>query len=132
MKPKMPQDGISGFTSAVDSATIIASPKILRLMMLNHIVRRLLLIEARTNEASKVIAHTRGKKIAKAKGRLRGKQPKLSPKQEAHLAGLHASGEYTMSELAKLFSVGRSTVYRAVERVRQKAAMWAKKDLGRG
>ncbi|MBD1540413.1 hypothetical protein HTS88_18735 [Pseudarthrobacter oxydans] len=56
MNLKMPQDGISGFTSAVESAIIIASPKILRLMMLNHIVRRLLLIEARTNEASRVIA----------------------------------------------------------------------------
>ncbi len=81
------------------------------------------LIRARTRE---------GMKIAKAKGRLRGKQPKLSPKQEAHLAGLHASVEYTMSELAELFSVGRSTVYRAVERVRQRAAISAKKDLGRG
>lgn len=55
MKPKMPQDGISGFTSAVESA-IIASPNILRLMMLNHIVRRRLLIEARTDETSRVIA----------------------------------------------------------------------------
>ncbi|MDQ4145012.1 MAG: recombinase family protein, partial [Actinomycetota bacterium] len=28
-----------------------------------------------------------GMKVAKAKGRLRGKQPKLSPKQEAHPLG---------------------------------------------
>src|SRR6187549_963697 len=29
-----------------------------------------------------------GMKVAKAKGRLRGKQPKLNPRQEAHLVGL--------------------------------------------
>lgn len=29
-----------------------------------------------------------GTKIAKAKGRLRGKQPKLNPRQEAHLVAL--------------------------------------------
>lgn len=70
------------------------------------------LIRARTRE---------GMKIAKAKGRLRGKQPKLSPRQEAHLVQLHAAGEHTMSEIAELFSVGRSTVYRALERARKKA-----------
>ena len=32
-----------------------------------------------------------GMKVAKAKGRLRGKQPKLSPKQEAHLVALHSA-----------------------------------------
>jgi DNA invertase Pin-like site-specific DNA recombinase len=57
-----------------------------------------------------------GMKVAKARGRLRGKQPKLSPKQEAHLVALHAAGEHTNAELAELFSIGRSTVYRALER----------------
>ena len=52
----------------------------------------------------------------KAKGRLRGKQPKLSRKQEAHLVSLVHSGEYSTLEVAELFSVGRSTVYRAIER----------------
>lgn len=33
---------------------------------------------------------------------------------------LHANGEHTMSEITELFSVGRSTVYRALERSRQK------------
>jgi DNA invertase Pin-like site-specific DNA recombinase len=55
-------------------------------------------------------------KVAKAKGRLRGKQPKLSAKQEAHLVGLYQAGEHTSAELAELFGVARSTVYRAVER----------------
>jgi DNA invertase Pin-like site-specific DNA recombinase len=50
-------------------------------------------------------------KIAKAKGRLRGKQPKLNPRQEAHLMTLHRAGEHSTTELADLFGVARSTVY---------------------
>ena len=57
-----------------------------------------------------------GMKVAKAKGRLRGKQPKLNPRQEAHLVALLKSGEYSSAELGDLFGVARSTVYRAVER----------------
>jgi len=56
--------------------------------------------------------------VAKANGRLRGKQPKLSPRQEAHLVELHRAGEHSPAELAELFSVGRSTVYRTIERAR--------------
>lgn len=59
-----------------------------------------------------------GLAVAKAKGRLKGKQPKLSPRQEAHLVALHASGEHSLGELAELFKVGRSTVYRALQRAR--------------
>lgn len=59
-----------------------------------------------------------GMKIAKAKGRLRGKMPKLTARQEAHLVTLHEAGEHTSAELAELFGVARSTVYRAVERAR--------------
>jgi DNA invertase Pin-like site-specific DNA recombinase len=70
------------------------------------------LIRARTRE---------GMKIAKAKGRLKGKKPKLSPAQEAHLVKLHDAGEHTTGELAELFSVARSTVYRAVQRARHKS-----------
>jgi len=51
-----------------------------------------------------------------AKGRLRGKQPKLSPRQETHLVALYRAGEHTVSDLEELFSVTRSTVYRAVGR----------------
>ena len=59
-----------------------------------------------------------GMKVAKAKGRLRGKQPKLNRKQEAHLVSLVHSGEYSTLAVAELFGVGRSTVYRAIERQR--------------
>lgn len=51
-----------------------------------------------------------GMKIARAKGRLRGKQPKLSPNQEAHLVQLYDAGGHTVGELEELFSVSRSTV----------------------
>ena len=57
-----------------------------------------------------------GMKVAKAKGRLRGKQPKLNPRQEAHLVGLLRAGEHSTAELADLFGVARSTVYRAQQR----------------
>lgn len=55
-------------------------------------------------------------RAAKAKGRLRGKQPKLKPAQEKHLVELWRAGKHTSVELAELFSVARSTVYRAVQR----------------
>ena len=71
------------------------------------------LIKMRTRE---------GMKVARAKGRLRGKKPKLSPRQEAHLVALHHAGTHTSAELAELFSIARSTVYRAVERSRTAAA----------
>ena len=65
------------------------------------------LIKMRTRE---------GMRVAKAKGRLRGKQLKLKPAQEAHLVELWRAGKHTSAELAELFSVARSTVYRAVQR----------------
>lgn len=55
-------------------------------------------------------------KVAKAKSRLRGKQPKLSTMQETHLVKLYRAGAHTVSELEELFGVTRSTVYRAVRR----------------
>lgn len=57
-----------------------------------------------------------GMKVAKAKGRLRGKQPKLNPAQEAHLVELWRAGKHTSAELVELFAVACSTVYRAVRR----------------
>ncbi len=71
------------------------------------------LIRARTRE---------GMAVARANGRLRGKQPKLTPLQEAHLVALHRSGEHTSADLAELFNVARSTVYRALERARLAAS----------
>jgi hypothetical protein len=56
-------------------------------------------------------------KVPKAKGRLRGKQPKLTTKQGRHLLELIDAGTHSTAELAELFSVGRSTVYRTVRRL---------------
>lgn len=57
-----------------------------------------------------------GMAIARAKGKLRGKQPKLSDKQQRELTRMHATGEYSISDLAELFSVSRPTVYRTLNR----------------
>ena len=54
--------------------------------------------------------------VAKAKGRLRGRQPKLSKSQEAHLVSLYKGGQHTTAKIAELFKVARSTVYRIVQR----------------
>lgn len=72
-------------------------------------------------EADLIRMRTReGMQVAKAKGKLRGKKPKLSTVQEKHLVELHRKGEHTTAELAELFGVARSTVYRAVERIGSK------------
>ncbi|SCQ62650.1 Resolvase domain protein [Propionibacterium freudenreichii] len=68
-------------------------------------------------EADLIRMRTReGMQVAKAKGKLRGKKPKLSGVQEKHLVELYRAGEHTTAELAALFGVARSTVYRAVGR----------------
>jgi DNA invertase Pin-like site-specific DNA recombinase len=56
--------------------------------------------------------------VAKAKGRLKGKQPKLSAPQRKLLLQLHDAGEHTQAELAELFRVSRTTIYRELERRR--------------
>lgn len=65
------------------------------------------LIRARTRE---------GMQIAKAKGHLRGRQPKLNVAQQRHLLEVHEAGTHSVAELAELFGVGRATVYRCIDR----------------
>jgi DNA invertase Pin-like site-specific DNA recombinase len=68
-------------------------------------------------EADLIRLRTReGMAIARARGRLRGKQPKLSDKQQKELRRMHATGEYAISDLAELFSVSRPTVYLTLKR----------------
>lgn len=57
-----------------------------------------------------------GMAIARAKGKLRGKPPKLSDKQQKELCRMHATATYSISDLAELFSVSRPTVYRTLAR----------------
>jgi DNA invertase Pin-like site-specific DNA recombinase len=59
-----------------------------------------------------------GMAIARSKGKLRGKQPKLTTRQQAHPVQLHAAGEHNIADLAELFAVSRPTVYRVLERQR--------------
>ncbi|CAD5140693.1 recombinase family protein [Cellulosimicrobium sp. AB352] len=74
-------------------------------------------------EADLIRARTReGMAIAKAKGKLKGRKPKLTPAQERHLVDLHHAGNHTSAEIAELFGVSRATVYRAVGRARPLAA----------
>ena len=68
-------------------------------------------------EADLIRMRTReGMAMAKAAGKLRGRQPKLSTAQEKHLVMLHRAGTHTTTEIAELFDVARSTVYRAIKR----------------
>ena len=68
-------------------------------------------------EADLIRMRTReGMAIARARGKLRGKPPKLSDRQQRELCRMHATGEYSISDLAELFSVSRPTVYRTLNR----------------
>ena len=68
-------------------------------------------------EADLIRMRTReGMAIARAKGKLRGKQPKLSVRQGRELRRMRDTGEYSVSDLADVFGVSRATVYRTLER----------------
>lgn len=68
-------------------------------------------------EADLIRMRTReGMAIARAKGKLRGKMPKLSEKQQRELRRMHDTGNYSISDLSELFSVSRPTVYRTLAR----------------
>jgi len=65
------------------------------------------LIRSRTRE---------GMAVARAKGKLRGKKPKLSERQQSELRRMYDTGDYSISDLAELFTVSRPTVYRTLNR----------------
>lgn len=68
-------------------------------------------------EADLIRQRTReGMAIARAKGRLRGKQPKLSAKQLRELKRMHGEGSLTVTDLADFFNVSRATIYRSLAR----------------
>src|ERR1022692_529244 len=58
-----------------------------------------------------------GMAVARSRGRLKGRQPKLTARQQAELIRMHATADYTITELMEVFSVGRATVYRVLTRV---------------
>jgi len=63
-----------------------------------------------------------GMAMARAKGKLRGKRPKLSDTQHKELWRMYETGEYSINDLAELFAVSRPTVYRALARKTQRSA----------
>lgn len=68
-------------------------------------------------EADLIRLRTReGMAVARARGKLRGKTPKLSPRQARELRRMRDAGGYSISDLAELFSVSRPTVYRTLAR----------------
>lgn len=77
-------------------------------------------------EADLISARTKvGMDVARAKGRLKGKPPKLNPRQAKHLVELHEAQTHSAAELAELFGVSVATVYRTVNRETQRAALEA-------
>ncbi|MBU3000856.1 Hin recombinase [Roseovarius nubinhibens] len=52
--------------------------------------------------------------IARDKAKLRGKQPKQSGKPQMKLCRMHTTDDYSISDLAEVFSVSRPAVYRTL------------------
>lgn len=68
-------------------------------------------------EADLIRMRTReGMAVARARGKLRGKKPKLSDRQQKELRRMYDTGDYSISDLAELFSISRPTVYRTLGR----------------
>ena len=65
-----------------------------------------------------------GMAVARSKGKLRGKKPKLSDRQQRELRRMYDTDDYSISDLAEVFSISRPTVYRTL--VRQFAVPAAK------
>ena len=59
--------------------------------------------------------------VARRKGRLKGKPPKLNPKQAQHLIQLHDAQTHSVAELSELFKVSVATVYRTIRNSRSTA-----------
>ena len=74
-------------------------------------------------EADLIRMRTReGMAVARAKGKLRGKKPKLSDRRQAELRRMYDAGDHSISDLAEVFDVSRPTVYRVLQRVSGQSA----------
>jgi DNA invertase Pin-like site-specific DNA recombinase len=58
-----------------------------------------------------------GMAIAKRKGKLRGKQPKLPPAAHRSIRRRYATGDVSLADLAEEYSVSRSTIHRVIHRL---------------
>jgi DNA invertase Pin-like site-specific DNA recombinase len=62
-------------------------------------------------------AHTREDVVmAKAKSKLKGKQPKRSPMQSRELRRIYDTGDYSISDLSDMSKVSRPTICRTLAR----------------
>lgn len=59
-----------------------------------------------------------GLAIARSRGRLNGKPPKLSPRQHRKVLAEYESGGVTVGELAEDYGVDRATIYRTIQRAK--------------
>ena len=57
-----------------------------------------------------------GMAVAKSRGKLRGKKPKLSERRQQELRKMYDTGDYSISDLAELYDISRPTVYRTLKR----------------
>lgn len=63
-----------------------------------------------------------GMAVARAKGKLKGKKPKLSGRRQTELRRMYDMGEYSISDLAEVFAVSRPTIYRVLKRTQSEVA----------
>lgn len=67
-------------------------------------------------EHSIMVARTKdGLAAARARGRVGGRKPKLSPAQMQTIKKLYEEQQLTVLDIAQQFNVGRQTIYRALE-----------------
>lgn len=55
-----------------------------------------------------------GMAVARAKGKLRGKRPKLPPTAQRSIAARYALGQVSLADLAEEYSVSRTTIHRVI------------------
>ncbi|MGB3553911.1 MAG: recombinase family protein [Jannaschia sp.] len=74
-------------------------------------------------EADLIRMRTReGMVVARSKGKLKGKKPKLSDRRQTELRRMYDTEEYSISDLAEVFDVSRPTVYRVLARTKAAGA----------
>lgn len=59
---------------------------------------------------------------ARRAGKLKGKQPKFSGRQDNEVRRMRDSGDYTIGEIAELFNTTRPTIYRSLARTKPDAS----------
>lgn len=57
-----------------------------------------------------------GMAVARAKGKLKGRMPKLFPIQSKELRRMYDTGDCSINDLSDVFQVSRPTIYRTLAR----------------